>query len=86
MNTNNYNTQLWQSMYWLNDGEWYRYLDWDKEDPSADKIPRYEIIFDYQGLRFYCFVDAQNVDEALGIFFRHHRNVTYDHVVDHIEI
>ena len=76
----------WQSMYWDNDGLWYRYLDWQEEEPSPDEVPRYEIVFDFDGIRFYCFVDARNVDEALGIFFRHHQTVTYYHIVDHLEI
>lgn len=76
----------WQSMYWDNDGEWYRYLDWEEEEPSPADVSRYEIVFDVDGIRFYCFVDARNIDEALGIFFRYHSTVTYEQIYDHVEI
>lgn len=78
----------WMKEYWDNDGELYRDLD---ADPyyDAGKLPntgRYEIIFDFGGVRRYCFVDAASMDEALGNFFRHHRNVTYDNIADHMEV
>ena len=46
----------------------------------------FEIIFDVSGKRYYCFVVAGNMDEALGIFFRNHPNIAYDMIVDHTEV
>ena len=46
----------------------------------------FKIIFDVSGKRYYCFVVAGNMDEALGIFFRNHPHVTYDMVVNHTEV
>ena len=86
MNRKHYQALNWLSMYWNNDGERYRYLDWDKDEPDVNEVPRYEIVFDYGQVRFYCFVDARNIDEALGIFFRHHPTVTYEQIYDHVEI
>lgn len=48
--------------------------------------PTYQIVFDFDGERYYCYIDAINVNEALGIFFAHHKNVTYNHIVDHFEV
>jgi len=72
-------------------GGLYRDLDRNCEDDIEDglevsDIKRYEIIFDIGEHRYYCFVDALTMDEALGNFFRNHRTVTYDMVVDHMEI
>ena len=45
---------------------------------------RYEIVFQYEGVRRKCFIDAVSADEALGNFFRNHSNVTYDMIVEYI--
>ena len=49
-------------------------------------MSEFKIIFDVDGKRYYCFVVAGNMDEALGIFFRNHPHITYDMVVDHTEV
>lgn len=54
--------------------------------PMIDELETYEVIFDFDGERYYCYIDALNVNEALGIFFVNHENITYSHVVDHFEI
>lgn len=76
----------WKDKYWDNDGELYRDLDADKEFDLCMNMERYEIIFDIDGKRRYCFVDAVSMDEALGNFFRNHEGVRYDDIVDHMEI
>lgn len=76
----------WQEKYWDNDGERYRDLDRGDDGTPGDEVGRFEIVFDFQRKRYYCFVDAINVNEALGIFFRNHDGVVYSNVVDHIEI
>ena len=78
----------WMEEYWDNDGEQYRDLD-AVADFDAGALPdmnRYEIIFDFNGVRRYCFVDAASMDEALGNFFRNHHNVAYDNIVEHMEV
>ena len=65
--------------------------DYDKDGTiflSRDDtyIGEFEIIFDVSGKRYYCFVVAGNMDEALGIFFRNYPHITYDMVVDHTEV
>lgn len=77
----------WAAEYWDNGEELHRYLD-PEEDFDAGvsgENASYEIIFDFEGMRHYCFVDAASMDEALGNFFRHHPNVTYNDIVDHVE-
>ena len=46
---------------------------------------RYEILYTYGGEELKCFVRAASPDEALGNFFRHHQNVTYDDIIEHME-
>lgn len=76
---------MWQEEYWDNDGELYRDLSREDDGTPIDKIGRYEIVFDF-GKRYYCFIDAISMDEALGIFFRNHDTVEYQNIVDHMEI
>ncbi|MCX4355866.1 MAG: hypothetical protein OSJ43_06530 [Oscillospiraceae bacterium] len=76
----------WITEYWNNDGEMYRDLSREDDGTLVEEISRYEIVFDYDGQRYYCFVDAISIDEALGIFFKNHDTVTYKDVTDHIEI
>ena len=45
----------------------------------------YQIIFEADGERYYCSVDAEDLTEALGRFFMEHPHITYDLVVDHTE-
>ena len=78
--------QDWQNEYWDNDGELYRDLDAEESYDACREMGRYEIVFDYDGERRYCFADAISMDEALGNFFRHHPGVTYDMIADHVEI
>lgn len=77
---------MWQEKYWDNDGVPYRDLDREDDGTPIDEIRRYEIVFDIQHKRYYCFVDAISMDEALGNFFRNHDTVEYKDIVDHIEI
>ena len=72
--------------YYDNDGDLYRDLNRDDDGTDIKDIGRYEIIFDVDKQRYYCFVDAINMDEALGIFFRNHPHITYEVVVDHMEV
>lgn len=77
---------MWQNEYWDNDRELYRDLDREDDGTSIEEIGRYEIVFDFEGQRYYCFVDAISMDEALGNFFRNHDTVKYKHIVEHMEI
>lgn len=46
----------------------------------------YEIVFDRDGTRYYCFVYASCIDTALGAFFRAHDDVAYKEIIDHMEV
>ena len=72
--------------YYDNDGDLYRDLNREDDGTDIEEIGRYEIIFDVAKQRYYCFVDAINMDEALGIFFKNHQHVTYEMIVDHMEV
>ena len=77
---------MWQEKYWDNNGDLCRDLDREDDGTPIDEIGRYEIIFEFKEQRYYCFVDAINMDEALGNFFRNHDTVEYQNIVDHMEI
>lgn len=77
---------MWQDKYWNNDGDMCRDLDREDDGTDIDKINRYEIVFEYDDVRYYCFISAISLDEAIGIFFRNHDNVEYQNIVDHVEI
>lgn len=72
--------------YHENCGVFYRDLNRPYDRINLIDIGRYEIIFDVAKQRYYCYVDAINMDEALGIFFINHPHVTYEMVVDHMEV
>ena len=42
--------------------------------------------YNKQGNRNEVHVYANNIEEALGVFFMKNTNVTYDEILDHIEI
>lgn len=58
----------------------------EPDDVPGNELGRYEIVFKVHGGHYYCFADAVNMDEALGQFFKHHPNITYGMVVDHMEV
>lgn len=77
---------MWKDEYWNNDGELYRDLNREDDGTSSEELSRYEIVFDFEEQRYYCFIDAINVHEAFTNFFVNHDTVTYKHIVDHMEI
>lgn len=46
----------------------------------------YEIIFDINGRRYYCITAAHSLNEALGLFFREHPHITYNIILEHMEV
>lgn len=77
------NKTLWKNKYHNEQGSFTRDICVPDKD---DFDPTFEVVFDFDGERYYCYIDAYTVEEALGIFFMLHENVTYNHVVDHFEI
>lgn len=47
---------------------------------------QFEIIFEADEERYYCYITATNITEALGIFFILHPHITYEMIVDHMEV
>ena len=76
----------WEDEYWKNENELYRDLGAEEDYDLCFGMGRYEIIFKHEGMTRYCFIDASSMDEALGNFFRHHPDVSYDEIVEHMEI
>lgn len=77
--------------YWDNDGCLYRDLDRDCscdsfEEEIEEPVGRYEVIFDCMENRYYCFIDAVSLEAAMFTFFKYHPHITYDMIVDHMEI
>lgn len=61
-------------------------MDRGDDDTPLEGLNRYEIVFEVSGVRYYCFADAVNMDEALGQFFRQHPNIQYNMVLEHMEV
>lgn len=59
--------------------------DYIRTIEDEEKTRNYEVIFQIDGVRRYCFISADSIEEALGVFFQHHPDVTYNDVVDHCE-
>lgn len=57
----------------------------DDNTPEED-LDDYEVIFEVNDDRYYCYIFAVNMNEALGLFFKAHPHVTYEMIVDHIEV
>ena len=55
---------------------------------GLDHPPVYEVIFDVGEpiTRYYCTIEAGNITEALGVFFKAHPHITYDMVYEHTEV
>lgn len=43
-----------------------------------------EIIFAVEGKRYYCWLAAKDLNDALGKFFRQHPNITYGMIEEHL--
>lgn len=79
----------WLSIYEFDDfGDGTAYISRENigESPN-DNDATYQITFtDMSRDRYKCFIDAANIHEALGIFFRIHYDVSYDDIDDHFEV
>lgn len=53
---------------------------------EREEDEQFEIIFEVDEERYYCYITAINMDEALGIFFKYHPHVTYEMIVEHMEV
>lgn len=61
-------------------------LDLTRDNPEPGG-PDYEVVFDAEGERFYCFLHGtQSLLEALGLFFQDNPHITYDMIVDYMEV
>lgn len=58
------------------------YETWAGE-PTPEYTGDYRIVFDVGENRFYCTIEAPSLNEALGIFFRHHPCFNYQMIVAH---
>ena len=82
-------TYSWMSIYEFDDfGDGIAYISRENigESPN-DNDKTYQITFtDMSSDRYKCYIDASNIHEALGIFFRIHYDVAYMDIEDHFEI
>lgn len=61
-------------------------LDLTRDDPELYG-PVYEVVFDVEGARYYCYLHGtESLLEALGLFFQDNPNITYDMIVEHTEV
>ena len=77
----------WRSKYWdSGDGSLMRDVDRDDDGTPVEEIGRYEVVFDFENVRYYCYIDAVTSDEAMSVFMKSHPGITMKHVVDILEI
>lgn len=74
----------WKNEYIDEDGL-KRYIRKDECDKTGEE-EEFEIVFDIDNERYYCYVEALNINEALGIFFRTHETIAYKDIFDHFDI
>ena len=58
----------------------------DDDGTPVEEIGRYEVVFDFENIRYYCYLDAISVDEAVEMFLDKHPGVTMKHVADTLEV
>lgn len=73
----------WRMMY---DEEHIADLNREDDDTPIEDLGRFEVVFDVGDERYYCYIDAINIYEALGKFFSKHQNITYLNIIDHMEV
>ena len=79
--------ESWRSKYWdSGDGSLMRDIDRDDDGTPVEEIGRYEVVFDFENIRYYCYLDAISVDEAVEMFLDKHPGVTMKHVADTLEV
>lgn len=59
---------------------------WLQEREDSDECGDYLIVFWINDTRYYCYVNANSMAAALGIFFQNHPHITYEMIEDHMEI
>lgn len=73
--------------YKCEDGSFQYDLDRTENDNIPVKeLERYEIVFEINNNKYYCFTDAMNGNEALGNFFVNHPNVRFTDVIEILEV
>lgn len=72
---------------YVDDGAGFK-LDLDREPdlPEYEYLGTYEVIFDLAYKRYYCYIKASSMTEALGLFFKQHPHITYDMIFEHLEV
>lgn len=71
---------------WYDNEEKSIYLSRENDGTSVEEYRKYEIIFTYAEERYYCYIDALSLEEAIFIFFKHHPYITYEMIGEHIEV
>lgn len=74
------------SAYFDNNGDQCIDLIRDDDGTPVEEIGRYEVTFEYGRCRYYCFIDAVSLEEAMFIFFKNHPHINYDMVIEHMEV
>lgn len=74
------------SAYFDNNGDQCIDLSRDDDGTPVEEIGRYEVTFEYGRCRYYCFIDAVSLEEAMFIFFKNHPHINYDMVIEHMEV
>ena len=63
-----------------------RSIPYCSENSPTIYLKDYEIIFDVAGNRYYFYCVEKDIGNALALFFRENPHITYDMIVDHVEV
>lgn len=81
---NSYDSDNMRTIPWVDDGSENAA---QRENRMVQGMFWIRIVFEVcPGARFYCDIQALSVEEALGVFFSNHPSLTYNMVVDHLEV
>ena len=79
--------ETWRKTYLdSGDSSLVRNIDRDDDGTPIHAIGRYEIVFDFDSVRYYCYIDAVTIDEAMDTFWTKHPGVTLRNIVDTLEV
>ena len=81
-----YEKQGYAELYEISDEDQCIDLSRDDDGTPVEEIGRYEVTFEYGRCRYYCFIDAVSLEEAMFIFFKNHPHINYDMVIEHMEV
>ena len=76
----------WKKEYHNDGKKLYRNLNKNSIESPIKENKKYEFVFNFENQKYYCFINAISMEEAIRTFFLNHIGVTYQDVITHREI